>query len=593
MGFTMERPDGPLIADHGPAPGVPTVAVDPPDGLRTAEHGQTSVRAIRRSLASSYLVSVLLFSAFSLTYLATAPSLRHQQWDSMSYGHACEVEGIRQLWGNHPLGHLVLCSVFEVARMFGYAGRALPIHKAVNSLLGGATATVFLLILYKGLRISLTRAAACTVILGASYGYWHFAGTADIYIVAVLLEILAWTAIVRALTSGASGLVGGVLSGLAILAHQLNGALLVVGVASLVSGVTARGRRAVVVGLGSLLLSTSLTVVTGYVLLGYLHLGHLSPTGLVSWIVGYGIDPTYGGRLRIGSVKSAVGAAVHTVIAHGDGLAELARLAVLLATAAAIVFGIAFSRKAMRGAPSILVPSMAQCAVGFVAVLSWLPSTVGKFWLLMLPAGIITLAYAAEGAEVGLRRHVPEREAWHAINVGLCLLAIFVVLFNGTFAILREARRDPVFERSLQLWLQHSRPEDVLLTGTGRGHLTACLRYWEHRTNTLHLYRALQESMDPTDRFGSLRTTINTALADGRAVLVAPVAAEHLSADELRLLALSRDDVRRFFAEYLSEGPVFQYQENGILTPVHRLRVRPPTAGLSDDAGTAVPQSPV
>jgi len=95
---------------------------------------------------------VLLIS-FSSLYLLFPPDLAAQPWDSLQYGYSTEVDGIRSIRGNHPLGHVILIAVFAFAKLFGYDGRALTIFQATNGILGGLIVTIFFVILVSIIKI--------------------------------------------------------------------------------------------------------------------------------------------------------------------------------------------------------------------------------------------------------------------------------------------------------------------------------------------------------------------------------------------------------------------------------------------------------
>lgn len=89
------------------------------------------------------VLSVLLLGVTSALYIAFAPSLGYQEFDSLSYGYSAEINGIRSMWGNHPLGHFIQNITFIIIKMLGYGGRALTWFQIVNGITGGIAIALF------------------------------------------------------------------------------------------------------------------------------------------------------------------------------------------------------------------------------------------------------------------------------------------------------------------------------------------------------------------------------------------------------------------------------------------------------------------
>src|SRR5215831_13969102 len=99
-----------------------------------------------------------LFAGFAAIYLGIAPSLAYQHWDSLEYAYSCETRGPLATWGNHPLGQLLQCGVFELARAAGRTGRALPVLAWTSGVASAAAVAAFFLLLARRLNVSLARA---------------------------------------------------------------------------------------------------------------------------------------------------------------------------------------------------------------------------------------------------------------------------------------------------------------------------------------------------------------------------------------------------------------------------------------------------
>ncbi len=118
--------------------------------------------------------AALIFLAFSALYVGISPSLAYQHWDSLEYTFACETRGPLATWGNHPLGQLIQCGAFEVAKRAGYAGRALPVLKAVSGVASAGAVAAFFLLMARTLGGGIGRALGWSVVLGGAFGLWQY-----------------------------------------------------------------------------------------------------------------------------------------------------------------------------------------------------------------------------------------------------------------------------------------------------------------------------------------------------------------------------------------------------------------------------------
>jgi hypothetical protein len=523
-----------------------------------------------RALTRSAVPCLGLFAVFLGLYLAVSPSLAHQHWDSLEYAYACETRGPRAMWGNHPLGHPVQCGVFVLARALGYEGRALPVLKAVNAAAAAAAVGGFALVLAAILGIARWRAAGWALVLGSGYGFWRFAGSADIYSLSLLLLIAAFGAMVWSCDrpSVASSMLAGVLVGLATLSHQLAGVILIAGAVGLVpllrAGVAsgnqsmASGSQTVTSGFSrqiwSFLLTAAATVMLGYLALGFAATGSSSPARLLGWARGYAGDPTYGRYLNLTGLGYAVWAVGETLMKRTEWWPlELARR-ILAGLAILMPFACAPMIRHVRGRSRTIARSCAlQCAIAWILVLMWEPGLVGKFWLLTLPAAILWLEYASQGAAVRFTR------LRGALRAAPLVLAGLVLAYNAWVAMAAERRPDAVFEQSLSLWIEHSTLDDVLIEN---GRFTAHLRFWGQRRGVVNLYRTLQNG-GTAGPFAELRRTIEEADLDGRQVLFAPGLSSYFTEDRLSIVGTTREELVRFFEGYRWEGPLFEYRESG------------------------------
>ena len=498
-------------------------------------------------------IALALFVLFTALYVWAAPSLAHQHWDSLEYGYAVDSRGWNAIWGNHPLGHVLQRLVYDAARASGYTGHALPLLEVLSGVAGGAAVATFFLLLsaLRSQGASASSAAAdvgWSLVFGGAYGFWRFAGTADIYTIAVFALVLGLRAMTAAVSHGSVALSGltGVLAGVATLSHQFTGVLL----AATAIGLLPLWRRAGFTRALSCLLSMAvaavLAVVAGYTIVGSIALGSVDPAHLLAWAKGYSGDPTYGRYMTLLGLSHAIFASTETLARHTYGAIEIARRVVL---GAGLIWLLLITWRLRRLADpdrSFARATVFQCLVGWALVIWWEPGLVGKFWLLLLPGFLIWCRFALAVTS--------------PILSPLPLVAgVLLIGFNWTTAMSYERQRNEVFERSLNLWIEHSHPEDVIVE-TGR--FTAHLLFWGRRPGTANVYRLLQEGNNFGDPYAPMRELFDRTQQAGRTVLFAPGLSSYFTDDRLSVVGTTARDLVAFFESYRWEGPVFEYQED-------------------------------
>ena len=530
-------------------------------------------------------LSLVIFGFFALAYLPAPPSLVHQHWDSLEYARSCELDGMRAMWGNHPLGHAVQCAVFEIIQHFGYQGRALPVMKLFNGVTAAAAVAALFVMMTAVLGSGILRSAGWAALFGSTYGVWHFAaGTADVYSVSVLLLLVGWGLTIRSFDCPSLGrnLLAGVACGIAMLSHQLNGVVLLVGTIGLLSRVAGHSRRRLITSLGMFSLAATMTAAGGYAVLGMWATGSSSAANLLWWIVGHGHDPTYGRFFSLDGATKALRFGATTLL-QGAGLWPIHVLLFV-----GVISGLVLSVASVRWIPclpdrlkALALASGLQCLTSWLLIVWWEPTLPGKFWLLTLPSFFMW----CELSLAGLRQRITQisRGAWRRwmwlLDV-TPLLAGLLLLVGTTGVMLRERLPDEVFERSLSAWVEHSGPGDVLIEG---GRLTPYLRFWGLRPGAVELYRMIQASGDSGDRFVKLREVIEQAWRQNRAVLFSP--GLKYSDSTLAVVGVTRRQVLDFLDRYPREGPLFEYQEfeGGDRRSVYRLVQR------TDESAVATP----
>lgn len=563
-------------------------------------HDDDAVSARSRS---SLVAPLGLGLGFAGLYAVVAPSLVHQHWDSLAYAHACENDGLSRLWGNHPLGHLIQCSVALTA---GAGGRALPVMQIVSAIAGGFAIAALWWVLVRVWHWTPARALAWSALVGGMYGVWHYAGTADIYTIALALWIVAWGATGYAIGGGrvfgpgmaappmgdhagsedpsstvvpgsaGAGAVAGICWALATLAHQFGGLVLGIGLGVLAIGSPASTRTHALKVVARIGATGLVTLLAGYAVLAAIALGTLAPGEVATWMVGYGSDPTYGRFLTAEGAAQALAGAFNTIWRWWPPAppAPTDPVVLLLASGLALLaIGAAVAIVQRRDA--LLAASAAQVIAGATLVTWWEPWWVGKFWLFLLPPLVVCLDASIETlARMGGRGLAPVTQRG-VTTVAAGLLAIVTLVHNGREALAYERRPVEPFEEALARWSATSASDDILIEN---GRLTAHLLFWVDRPGTLNLYRSLQAS-GPADPYADLRAQLEAAWAAGRDVWYVPGLGSYYTAERLEMVGTTPAEFEAFFAGFRREGPVFEYREepDGPVRQVFRLRPDPDT----------------
>ena len=498
-------------------------------------------------------VAVALWLAFSACYGWTAPSLAYQHWDSLEYAHVVESLRVEAVWGNHPLGHLVQQGTYRGARAMGYTGRAMPLLQALGAVVTAGAIAWFFVLLATTLGLGRMRAAGWAVLLGSTWGLAHYAGTADIYGLALLTLVLGWHGLtsLAAVPSVRRALGAGVLIGIAGLTHQFAVVVIAAAAAAFV-------RRLGVRYAAWLAAATGMTLVAGYVGIAWLVTANDTPSEIIRWIRGYGSDPTYGQFFTpIGAVMGIASLAQTVLGWTASAILSVVRYA-LLALAVVLFAGLlpadgdrpAFHRHLTRAA-------LAACVVGWLLIVWWEPGN-RKFWLLTLPGVVLVMA--------GRR----PRASSPSTAVFPMLLGVVWLVFNLSAGLRYEHRPNVAFEDGLEAWMAHTAPDDLIFENSD---FTAHLLLWAERPHTANIYRLLQGSPDPEDPYAGVRALIETAWTEGRDVLFAEGLSPYYSDMRLEVVGTTRAELAAFFDGYRREGPVFEYRasEREDFTRVYRL----------------------
>lgn len=490
---------------------------------------------------------VSLFFIFSLAYIFLAPNIFQQDWDSLMYAYWAEIEGIRSIWGNHPLGHAILNYVYVILTNLGFQVRALPVFIVCNGLMGGFAVALFFSLM-KMIGIDYWFSLGYAVVFGASYGLWHLSGTADIYSLSVLLLTLAWLSLVSELQTRNTRTLylSGAFAGLSVLSHQLNAVFFLGAIVIILLQENDRRPR-IVTFIGA----AFVIILSGGILLGYIATSFSSLSELYDWSRGYLGDDIYGEPLTLESIALSSRVALQTVLVETWRRARFVRAAIYFFLFVSMLLGVTQVKRLDRSKRIILLSAFLQCLVSFFLI-TWFEPWYPKFWSLVLVPGLITIACCLAALEQGIASRLMNFGVYKKYYSPLLLLpGIIVLVFNLRYAILNEHTLDETSQEAVNTWLAHSDQDDMLITA---GDIIPQLWFWSDRPNTVHLYHYLVVNENSDDRFEYLRDQINLFLCRGDSVLYTPAIVDNFGDSFLTWLDLSRDEINTFFDGYQKEG---------------------------------------
>ena len=530
-----------------------------------------------------WIVAVALGSVAAAGFFVLAPHWTRQHWDSLGYGFAVETRGLGAIWGNHPLGHILLNLSYLLVEQVGYQGRALTTFQFMNAVTSGVTVATLYLISTTLLGNGLLSSAGLAVILAGSYTFWHYTGTGDIYALSTLFLLLAWAAlIVDIFVRQRAGLWrAGFATGLAVLAHQANSFMVPAGLLSIVLSVTSvapashlsaaepdnqssQGSRLRLLAqrAGSFLLAAGATAVAGYALAGLLATGSSQPAVILAWMRGYFGAAEYGSYFQLGLIPLAGSSLLSALVPSTAGrLASLLRVLVLLALLIPLVWGMMRCPRNSQLGRTLTLVSLAYLVSYGLAVLWWEPTSRvdgHKFWMLALVPFLLLLGSCWRVFHESIEK-IGSRRLGRAVAHGylpLTGLILIFVNFSTPSGIVQEHRPNELRLRNLQQWTEHSRPDDVLLMPEN---YVPWLRYWLDRPNALRLDEAMLGRRNDRDRREQPGPMLDQALASGRTVLAAERLAEYWSSDDPSLIGVTRSDAERFLDQYRPGEHVFEY----------------------------------
>ncbi|MFT3893780.1 MAG: hypothetical protein QM730_19290 [Anaerolineales bacterium] len=414
---------------------------------------------LSQNLLSIPEIALVLFGSTLSLYLLLLPDVAYQPWDSLDYAYSTETLGIITMRGNHPLGHVIHYLAFALAKIFGYEGRALLIAQIVNAFAGSLAVAIFFWMLAGQLKINPLIALGCSIILAASYGFWFFTNTADIYTISLLCILLTWSFLIHevVLRNRSLPIASGIFAGISVVAHQLNILLIPIGMflILLASGklVTLERKAKQLI---AFILYAALTFIAGYIFLGFIATSSYSLSRIIGWARGYFGDPTYGRYLNQEYFHAAIDTASQTILANTEFTCYVPYSILIMA------FGLIFYRSLEENKRSVLFVSLAQTLVTWVLVFWWEPQNM-KFWILSLVPWILFLALSFQSVE----SHLQDRRL--RLHPSLTFIPqlfpplLGILILTANFPVISNQHNPQsdtalAFHRAMDLWTQHSEP---------------------------------------------------------------------------------------------------------------------------------------
>jgi len=171
-----------------------------------------------------YLLIACLLMAF---YVITRPLNHSESYDSITYALFAE---------NFPLGtapdsrnilfHVVNRALFVTSEWLGLGFQALELISFVSIVTGALSLVIFARLLKRRFGVSPFAAWTGAAFLGLTYGFWRYAGAAEVYVPSIFLILCSLTLIFRFFDSKTRSpwtlVAAGILSGLSVLYYQPN-----------------------------------------------------------------------------------------------------------------------------------------------------------------------------------------------------------------------------------------------------------------------------------------------------------------------------------------------------------------------------------
>lgn len=408
-------------------------------------------------------IALVLGSAYLLFRFPPA----YQSWDALVYAYRAQTGQLASsLYSHHALSNLLFYVATSALLALGLVREGVAAFQAVNALLGGLAAGLFFWVA-RSWGNDRPVSAALAVLLVTSYGFWRYAGLADLYIWIILITLLFWQsgawAVVR--PGGRRGVVAGLLAAVSILSWQPNVILAALFGIGIIWGARKRQQSAVrpLLLYGLIALAVLLT---GYSWLAWLA-GARSGSDTIAWYIGYFGRSNWGNQLSLSTWPLVRDSAQSAVIAPTFG-APLYRLAWVGAWlgVGGLALAVGWSGWRTRQARGVLFTATLVW-VGTLATASWwFDPRSPKFWLLVWLGCLLLAVLGLAGW-----RHV-RLLGQPIFPAYVVMLALGLFFFNFMVGI-RPEHLIPNYQiEAARVWQQQTRPNDLLIVGYDfRGYL--------------------------------------------------------------------------------------------------------------------------
>ena len=178
------------------------------------------------SIAAPHMLVAFLILATIFTI--SAPQQRFEAEDALDYAAAVEFGETSDLISRNHLAYLPVSKlIFEGAKRLSVVDRALPLMVTVGALTAAGACVLFVVFLRHALNVEVRLAIFGGAALAASYGFWRYAGEAEVYAMASLSALGLLIAAYRLNPSTVGAATLAVLAVAAILGHSLNASIVI------------------------------------------------------------------------------------------------------------------------------------------------------------------------------------------------------------------------------------------------------------------------------------------------------------------------------------------------------------------------------
>ncbi len=512
----------------------------------------------------SGFTAIVLWVAFASLYLLLAPSIQHQNWDSLWHPSRAEGPGFGLVFAPHPVGHLVLNSVFHVVERVGYVGRGLPVFILVNAIVGGGCVALLLLCFRFLLKLDWLISLTMCLVVGGSAGFLSIVPTGDIYALTVLSSVVTWMVFIAAAQGRLSrpwfwtACAAGVATGI----HQLNGALGLVGFTVMMIGEDPRKWKNVIL----YSLTGGVTLLMVYWVSGWVATGSPHPGRIIEWGISHFGLSNYGRFFSPVFARKGLETVCEVVMGVSWNLwGTVLRWVTLLSLAYVWLAKVSRLRHMESTVRWLVILGAGQFVLMSLLLVWWLPWS-RKLWLPVLVPVVMAFGIACRENGRSLKGRVAGT-VWPLVGGAM---AVLIVLFNIRFVGMSQRHDTALYRAAISAWTSHSTPEDLLITA---GDLNGQLIFWENRPYTMS-QDFLYSSPEEKDKFEVVNKAIKERLSHGGQALISHAFADYLWGDLAISSGVSREDVQKFLSEYKWEY-AFSYT-NDIdekVTPVYRVVV--------------------